>query len=190
MSKASVIVAVSKASAIVAASAACVIVAMPALAAPAQARTPANARAPTAAQIHKAVRRAEQSRNLWATVNICDTSRHANMLGVRGQMPALGFRSRAKMSFQVQYWAAAKHRFLADRGATGRVSLGPITRGLHQAGYQFQFAPPALVRAQVTFVWKLHGKVIGDARRITSAGHRRADFGDPRGYSAARCRIS
>ena len=42
---------------------------------------------PTAAQIRIATRRAVNSPNLWATVNICDTTRHPGIVGIRVQMP-------------------------------------------------------------------------------------------------------
>jgi len=73
---------------------------------------PASAGGVGPARIARAVRSAKQSRSLWATVNICDTRKYRNDLGVRGQMPTLGFASSLYMVVQVNFWSRAKHRFL------------------------------------------------------------------------------
>src|SRR6516165_1209759 len=59
---------------------------------------------PTAAQMRAAVQRAERSKYLWATVNICNTKRHPHAIGVRGQMPALGFPALLQMTVHLKYW--------------------------------------------------------------------------------------
>ncbi len=54
----------------------------------------------------------------------------------------------------------------------------------------FQFPSHAgRLRGSATFSWKRAGKVLGRAERLTTAGHRDADFSDPRGFSAATCTI-
>lgn len=153
---------------------------------------PASAGAVGPGQIARAVRGAEQSHSLWATVNICDTRRYRNALGVRGQMPALGFPSALFMVVQVNYWSKGQHRFLPIQSdlATTRLSLGTSANGLQQDGAVFPFtAHTGLLNATFTFIWTRGGKVIGQTVRRTTAGHRDADHGNPPRFSAAQCRI-
>ena len=44
---------------------------------------------------------------LWATVNICDTERYPNMLGVRASMPGNGTRQTMWMRFRATYFDRA-----------------------------------------------------------------------------------
>ena len=55
----------------------------------------AAATPPSAAQIGRAVRNAERSRALWATVNICDTAKYPHVIGVRGADARARVRRRA-----------------------------------------------------------------------------------------------
>lgn len=144
------------------------------------------------ARIARAVRSAERSRSLWATVNICSSRRYHNDLGVRGQMPTLGFSSRLFMVLQVNYWSQSSHRFvpIQSKLATTRLALGSVSHGLQQDGAVFPFhAHTGLLNATITFIWTRGGKVIGQTVRRTTAGHRDADHGSPPHYSAAQCRI-
>ena len=145
---------------------------------------------PTPAQIQTAVRRAEHSKSLWATVNICDTRRYPKTFGVRGQMPALGFASWLTMVVRVDYYSTTKKRFL-PAGATMRVRLGRLSFGLQQDGATFgPFKRHAgLLDASIQFLWKRSGKLLGQATRGTTAGHPDADFGSPPHFSASQCRI-
>jgi hypothetical protein len=143
-------------------------------------------------RIARAVRSAERSPSLWATVNICDTHKYRNALGVRGQMPTLGFASSLYMVVQVNFWSAGRHRFLPIQSklATTRLSLGSNANGLQQDGAVFPFsAHTGLLNATFTFIWTRGGKVIGQTVRRTTAGHADADHGSPPRFSAAQCRI-
>ena len=153
---------------------------------------PASADGVGPARIARAVRDAEQSRSLWATVNICDTRKYHNDIGVRGQMPSLGFPSTLYMVVQVNYWSSSQHRFLPIQSnlATTRLSLGRTSNGLEQDGAVFPFsAHTGRLNATFTFIWTRGDKVIGQTVRRTTAGHRDADHGSPPHYSAAQCRI-
>jgi hypothetical protein len=144
------------------------------------------------ARIARAVRIAERSKSLWATINICSSRRYPHDLGVRGQMPTLGFSASLSMVVQVDYWSATSHRFLPIQShlATTRLSLGSATTGLEQDGAVFPFAAhTGLLNATVTFIWTRGGRVIGQIVRRTTAGHPDADHGSPPHYSAAQCRI-
>ncbi len=144
---------------------------------------------PSAQQIRQAVSRAQRSRAVWATVNICNTRRHRHILGIRGQLPALGFPAGLYMTIQVNYWVKAKRRFMPDSHARRSLSLGTQTSGRHQDGFSWQFAPPAILSGTITFEWKLGRKVIGRTTRRTVDGIKHVDDADPKGYSTATCRI-
>ncbi|MFL5860558.1 MAG: hypothetical protein ACJ780_07250 [Solirubrobacteraceae bacterium] len=145
------------------------------------------------ARIARAIRAAKASRSLWATVNICSSRRYRHDLGVRGQMPTLGFSASMFMVVQVNYWSAKSKRFLPiqSKFATTRLSLGNASNGIEQDGAVFPFRPPTgLLNATITFIWTRGGKVIGRTVRRTTAGHPDADHGSPPHYSAAQCRIT
>jgi len=145
----------------------------------------ASGRTPTQAQIRAAVRGAERSRRLWATVNIC----HALRFGIRGQMPALGFPTTMSMQIQVNYWNPAKNRFVPDRGAVEIVSLGRAAHNLHQGGFVWQFQQSVILSGSVTFRWRLGRRVIGKTTRPTATGIKHVDDTDPKGNSTATCKL-
>lgn len=151
-------------------------------------RTP---RTPTRAQIRAAIRRAKHSRDLWATVNICNTTQYPNTIGIRGQMPALGFPATLKMVFGVDYWSDAKQAFIPLAGVTEPVRVGRVRRGVHQEGASFAFTPHAgVLRGRVSFQWRFRGRLIGHVTRVTRDGHPSADYGDPSGFSSWKCVIA
>jgi hypothetical protein len=158
------------------------------------ATAPALARGPSANQIHQAALRAERSGSLWATINIC-SSRGAGKggeLGVRGQMPSLGFSSILRMTVQLGYWSQKHERFMAIPGpsAVANLAVGSSSTGLQQAGVVFGFNDSAgLLDASVDYTWTRAGRVIAEASRITAAGHPDADYSRPAHYSASDCRL-
>jgi hypothetical protein len=152
---------------------------------------PALARTPSTAQIRNAVRRAEQSRNLWATVNICNSKRYPDYIGIRGQMPALGFAAWLSMDVRLYYYSSTKKTFLPVTDGSQLVRLGRLSSGLQQSGARFQFGPKVpMMEAKVTFIWRRSGRLLGQVTRTTTGGHPNADFSSPPRYSAARCTIS
>jgi hypothetical protein len=144
---------------------------------------------PTPAQIRTAVAKAESSKQLWATVNVCNTKHHPGTIGIRGQMPSLGFPASLSMKVQVDYWNYAAKKFEPDPGVNQLVALGDPTNELVQGGSTFKFKSRALLSGTIRFQWKLHGKLIGSKRRATAGGHKNAKYGDPPGYSATSCNI-
>jgi hypothetical protein len=144
--------------------------------------------APTPRQIRAAVRNAERSKNLWATVNICNTASHANTVGIRGQMPTLGFATKLRMQFRVEYWSGKA--FTPVAGVSKTITLGPAVHGVYQAGVRFPFAPHAgLLRGSVSFEWRRRGRRVAQVTRSTRKGHPDADFGDPQRFSSGVCLI-
>jgi hypothetical protein len=152
----------------------------------------ALAKAPSKVQVRSAVRRAEKSSALWATINICNSRHDRDELGVRGQMPTLGFEASMSMRIHVEYYSTHSKRFVPIQSTTAvrTVSMGRWAKNLQQAGAVFPFSPHSgLLNATVVFTWTRGGKVIGQTEHRTTAGHRDADFGSPPRYSAAQCRI-
>src|ERR1700689_1187810 len=63
-------------------------------------------------RIAAAVARAERSSSLWATVNICSSPTDPDSMGLRGQMPTLGFSASLSMVIGVNYWSTTAKRFV------------------------------------------------------------------------------
>jgi hypothetical protein len=151
---------------------------------------PALAGNPSPTRIRAAIKRAEQSSSLWATVNICNSRRYPDNIGIRGQMPTLGFASWLSMDVTLYYYSGTHKRFIAVTGGSTLLRLGRDSSGLQQSGARFQFPPhqPPL-KAVVTFFWRRSGQLLGETARSTTAGHHNADYASPPGYSAATCTI-
>jgi hypothetical protein len=139
----------------------------------------------------------QKSRHLWATVNVCDTERNPNTLGIRASMP--GSRRRGEtmwMRFRVQYFSHTEqiwHNFLSDGTDSGYVRVGRHARyKARQSGFLFPFNPEIgdryLLRGAVEFQWRKRGRVMRNARELTTAGHN-VTVADPDGYSEATCEI-
>jgi len=151
---------------------------------------------PTAAQIRKAIAGAERSKMLWATVNVCQTkgknAAAGGSIGIRGQMPTLGFASTLSMTIQLNRYSAKSKSFVALSYVTAKTTVSPGTfaTDLHQDGAVFPFGGPAgLLNATVTFSWTCAGKLLGSTTQQTTAGHRDAAGGHPAHYSAAQCQL-
>ena len=167
------------------------VLALAVLAAPGSAGAHAAAKNPTRAQIKAAVQKAERSKSLWATVNVCTSSRKHDHIGIRGQMPTLGFAAWLSMNVQLNYYSTAEKRFIPDTtGGERLIRLGRLSTELQQGGALFTFTPAKfLVNATVTFIWRRSGKLLGKTTKTTTAGHPDADDGTPAHFSAAECRI-
>jgi hypothetical protein len=146
---------------------------------------------PTPSHIQRALKNAARSLHLWATVNICNTRHYRDKLGIRAQMPALGFPSQLSVTIGVDYWSSAQKQFRAIPAfKKQRLVLGTFSSGDQQGGTTFTFAPHSgLLRGHVTFVYKRAGKVLGSITRTTTGHHKHVDQAHPPGYSAATCTI-
>ena len=154
--------------------------------------TPAlgSASGPTPNQIKSAVHSAERSKRLWATVNVCDTRKHPHTIGIRGEVPALGFPATIAISIGVDFYSKTDKRFEPDPQASKMIKVGSFSHGIHQRGVTFRFAPhTGRLRGTATFSWTRRGKVLGRTKRVTTPRHHDADFADPSGFSAATCMI-
>ncbi len=137
----------------------------------------------------------DRSKLLWATVNVCDSAKRPDTIGVRGSMPGSRDGSeRMYMRFQVQYFSPRDgtwHR-IRKGGDSGFVRVGLAKFRARQSGRSFRFAPrngTVLLRGVVTFEWRKNGEVVRRARKRTTAGHRSTAGADPKGYSRSNCTI-
>jgi hypothetical protein len=137
---------------------------------------------------------AQSGGRLWATVNVCDSAKQPDTVGVRASMPGLGtVTTTLYMRFRVQYLSptADGWRFVRRGGDSGLLRVGRARVRSMEAGHSFRVAPSAtvLLRGVVTFEWRRGGEVVRRARRTTTAGHRSTTGADPEGFSAATCRL-
>ncbi|HWW89582.1 MAG TPA: hypothetical protein VNY35_02225 [Solirubrobacteraceae bacterium] len=137
-----------------------------------------------------------QSRELWATIDVCNPAKEPDTVGIRGSMPGDGHEKDAMyMRFQLEYldtksnvWSVPTHG--AD---SGYVLVGVAKTG-RQGGSSFRLGAPKsqpgyTMRGVVTFQWRRAGRVVHQATRTSSAGHPNVAKADPPGYSAAECTI-
>lgn len=164
-----------------------VVGAVAALAAPCA----AFASGPSQTQIRKAVRAAERSKRLWATINICKTHDRHGRLGVRAEMPSLGFKADMQMTFEVTYRPAAGKAYKPIAATRTTVLAGDVSNKVLQDGRTYPFQPSSTVMAgTVTFTWSRDGRRLGRTTRKTTGGRRHVDFADPPGFSRATCKLS
>jgi hypothetical protein len=157
---------------------------------------PALAAPPAPAAQKKQREPLSESRHLWSTVNVCDTRRYPDQIGIRASMPGTGRRKQTMwMRFQVQYRSPSDRRwkrFTAGDTDSGWVKVGHAGYKARQSGYLFDFDPAKgdtyVLRGLVRFQWRRGRRVVHRARELTSAGHH-VSFADPKDYSRKRCEI-
>jgi opacity protein-like surface antigen len=139
----------------------------------------------------------DKSPLLWATINICDTAKHPDTIGIRASMPGSGKRrERMYMRFQVQYFRESVQK-RAPTDATvdsGFKSVGAATFRRRESGWNFSLTPPPegqtyRLRGVVSFEWRVGKKVVRKAQKRTRAGHEGTYGADPKGFSAAECTV-
>jgi hypothetical protein len=144
----------------------------------------------------QAARRGDAPAEAWSTVNVCDTSLHPNRIGIRGSMPGLARKTRMYMRFRVQFLTLAGEWKTVTSGADSRwLRIATGRRGEYDAGYSFDFKPPAtggahVLRGVVAFQWRREGRVVQRDRRFTEAGHPGTAGADPPDFSADICEIA
>ena len=126
-------------------------------------------------------------RDVWATVNVCDTADHPHEIGIRAALPERRSRA-ASLRFRVQYRDLSDGRWRYVRAAD---SGWRRARGSAQVGWSFAVAADdePILRGVVLYRWSRHGEIVRRARRITEGGHRSTTGADPEDFSAATCRI-
>jgi hypothetical protein len=139
---------------------------------------------------------AATTKNLWATVNICDSEKHPDDIGVAARMPGDGSDRRMYMRFLVQYREDKQWKYVKSGGDSNWIAVGSARYAWVEQGYTFTFDPPAagtsfIMRGLVKYEWRNRKtkKVERRTHRTTVSGHE-TKKADPKGYSAARCTLT
>jgi hypothetical protein len=113
-----------------------------------------------------------RQRPFWATVNVCDTAKSPNALGVRTSVPGNGSDERIFARYTAQWWSGAEQKWLtvAGSGVTDWIKLGSADMSSRQAGWTFRFVqPPAgttyVMRGIVELQWRDQAKARKRQRR-------------------------
>jgi hypothetical protein len=139
---------------------------------------------------------ATQPKDLWATVNICDTETHPDMMGVRGSMPGDAQHTKMYMRFVAQYYSRSKQLWLeAGKEAVSKwIAVGSGDFARRAAGYTFAFDAPNsgkyTLRGAVDFKWTKGRRIVRTAHVVTKGGHPGTKGADPATYSASLCDIT
>jgi hypothetical protein len=119
-------------------------------------------------------------RPFWATVNICDTQKSPNALGVRTSVPGNGSQQRIFARYTAQWWSAAKQEWLTvgGSGLTGWIFVGDADMSSRQAGWTFHFVQPPegktyVMRGVVQFQWRGRMRVARKHEKAQSSRGRR-----------------
>jgi hypothetical protein len=140
----------------------------------------------------------------WATVNVCDTAKPRNSVGIRAGMPGNGTAQRMYMRFQLQWYRARERRYVDTGTPSTWVSAGPARFRAAQRGFTFAgIADPApgarfKLRGEVSFEWRelrpvrkgaerRREVVVRRARRFTRGGFDGVVGGRPPGRSDGVC---
>jgi hypothetical protein len=129
---------------------------------------------------------------LWATVNVCDTAKQPDRIGIRASMPGTPRGARLSMRFRVQYKAGDNWKDVEDADS-GWVNVGVARGNPVEYGWSFTFAPTTsetTLRGVVRFRWRRGDMLPKQAEVATEAGHKSLAGADPAGYSAATCSLS
>jgi hypothetical protein len=145
---------------------------------------------------------AKPVKDLWATVNVCDTPHSPNQLGVRARMPGDGTHERMYMRFTAQYLSGKTWKPVAQGGRSQWLYAGSALFVNQEIGYTFSFDAPGAgrgfrLRGLTQFQWrdrrrhlgKLRTVVVRRSHRYTAGGHPTRGA-EPAGFSAANCRVS
>ena len=127
----------------------------------------------------------------WATVNVCDTAKRPDAIGIRASMPGVPKGARMAMRFRVQF--KTEDGWQDVKGAASRWQPVGTSRGLAaESGWSFTFAHPSspvTLRGMVQLRWRKGATVVRDVELPTEAGHRSSAGADPADYSAATCTL-
>jgi hypothetical protein len=136
------------------------------------------------------------TRNLWSTINVCDSPNHPDDVGVAARIPGTGTNLRMYLRFYVQYLDGETWRFVKTGGKSPWLYAGSAKFSWIERGRTFSFDPPPAgtsfqMRGFVRFEWRRgKEKVVKRTHRYTSAGHPGTRGADPKDYSARKCRMA
>ena len=127
----------------------------------------------------------------WATVNLCDTLKRPDTIGIRAAMPGTPRGTRMAMRFRVQY--KSDDGWHDVKGASSGWQPAGVAGGLPaESGWSFSFAhprSPVVLRGMVRLRWRKGATVVRQAELPTEAGHRSSAGADPASYSTATCTL-
>jgi hypothetical protein len=136
------------------------------------------------------------SKDLWATINVCDTMKHDNMMGVRASMPGDGAHTKMYMRFTAQYYDRGKQLWTEVKGSgvSRWIYVGSGIYARRQGGYTFAFEAPKIgdtfiLRGAVDYKWTKGPQIVRTAHLLTRRGHPYTSGADPKSYSAGLCEI-
>ena len=127
----------------------------------------------------------------WATVNVCDSAKRPDAIGIRASMPGVPKGARMAMRFRAQFktddgWQDVK-------GAASRWQPVGTARGLAaESGWSFMFAhpnAPVTLRGMVQLRWRKGATILRTLELPTEPGHHSSAGADPADYSAATCTL-
>jgi hypothetical protein len=128
----------------------------------------------------------------WATINVCDSVKQPDTIGIRASMPGTPRDARLYMRFIVQYKVDEDTWARVD-GADSRWRRVGTGKGAPvESGWSFSFAKPSkpvTLRGVVRFRWRRGGSLPRSDEVATEGGHRSSAGADPAGYSAATCAL-
>jgi hypothetical protein len=129
----------------------------------------------------------------WATINVCDTAKQPDTIGIRASMPGTPKGAKLLMRFRVQYKDGDDWLDVAGTDSGWRtVGVGNAKGTPVEYGWSFTFAHatnPVTLRGVVKLRWR-RGDVLPKQQEIaTEAGHRSSAGADPADYSAATCAL-
>jgi hypothetical protein len=126
----------------------------------------------------------------WATVNVCDTAKQPEAIGIRASMPGTPRGARLSMRFRVQYRDSKGEWVDVEDADSGWRTVGVARGAAVESGWSFTFARPArttVLRGVVRFRWRRGDTLPRHAEVATESGHRSSAGADPANYSAATC---
>jgi hypothetical protein len=140
---------------------------------------------------------APRPKYLWATVNLCDTETHPDMMGVRASMPGDAEHTKMYMRFAAQYYDRSKQLWsdVQGSGVSKWILVGSGDYARREGGYTFAFDPPKtgktfVLRGAVDFKWTKARRIVRTAHVNTKGGHPGTKGADPKTYSAGLCEIT
>ena len=129
---------------------------------------------------------------LWATVNVCDTAKQPDAIGIRASMPGVPKGARLMMRFRVQYRAGDGDWTDVAGADSGWRTVGYGKGAPTESGWSFTFAHSSrtsVLRGVVRYRWRRGATLPRQAELATEAGHRSSAGADPASYSAATCAL-
>jgi hypothetical protein len=127
----------------------------------------------------------------WATVNVCDTAKQPDAIGIRASMPGTPKGARLSMRFRVQYRDGDGWRNVGGADSGWR-QVGVAKGNPVEYGWSFTFqhsSSTVTLRGVVKFRWRRGDTLPKQSEVATEAGHRSSAGADPPGYSAATCML-